>query len=92
MGRSTWKQVGVVGVDSGRILVADSCYWIKDEDYDKMSKLLDEQNWPNVLKINYDMGHEGKGVSVSSGYGDGTYPVEVKEKDGRIKELRVRFF
>jgi len=42
--------------------------------------------------MNYALGHPGLGVVVSTGYGDGEYPVEVRRnEDGRIAEVRVRF-
>ena len=31
-------------------------------------------------------------TAVSSGYGDGVYDVEVKRQNGRIKEVRIKFF
>jgi hypothetical protein len=36
--------------------------------------------------------HAGLGVTVSTGYGDGLYPVEVKRTSkGRIAEVRIVF-
>ncbi len=43
-------------------------------------------------QFNYDAGHPGLGVVVSSGYGDGEYPVYVKyDNKGNIKEMKVTF-
>ncbi len=43
-------------------------------------------------QFNYDAGHPGLGVAVTSGWGDGTYPVFVKyNKHGDIKEMKVTF-
>jgi len=47
---------------------------------------------PLRKSFNYDLGHEGLGVCVDSGYGDGTYPVYVIVEDGRVKEVKVIFF
>jgi hypothetical protein len=34
---------------------------------------------------------EGVGVAVSTGWGDGKYPVEVKHRAGRVAEVRIVF-
>ncbi len=83
------KQIGVVGVDSGTLLLGDPCYWLSDEDYNK--ELL-QSNFDKSHQVNYDLGHAGKGVIVSSGYGDGCYPVFATIQDGRVKEVTVKFF
>ena len=45
-----------------------------------------------VKSFNYKAGHNGLGMVVSTGYGDGTYPVFIKRNDeGRISEIRVKF-
>ena len=46
-----------------------------------------------VAQWSYGMGHAGLGVSVSTGYGDGVYPVFVRREahTGRIAEVRVKF-
>jgi hypothetical protein len=83
-----WEQVGVVGVDAGCILLGDPSYWMSGKDYDKLIC----NGWSESLQINYDLGHAGKGVVVSSGFGDGCYPVYVKKQHGRVKEVRIKFF
>ena len=45
----------------------------------------------NHWQLNYDAGHPGLGVCVSTGWGDGMYPVEVRKIAGRIAEVRVKF-
>lgn len=84
-----WEQAGVVGVDAGCILLGDPCYWMKKEDYDKHICL---DGWSDFKQVNYDLGHAGKGVIVSSGFGDGCYPVYIKKQHGRVKEMRIKFF
>jgi hypothetical protein len=38
------------------------------------------------------MGHAGAGVAVSSGYGDGVYPVFAHyNKDGRVARVEIIF-
>ena len=104
---SEWKKIGEVGVDSGQVMLTDPCYidsqWKKtegDTDYDK--KPTKEYSYEGCClatcsddcygQLNYEMGHAGAGVVVSSGYGDGSYPVYAKfNKDGHIMEVKVVF-
>ncbi len=96
--------VGKIGVDAGLVWIGDPCYILHK---DKLPKSLGK-DWgefcdalhgnDNVLKsFPYDMGHEGLGVCVSSGYGDGEYPVyaEIRDEgDGwgeRVRVVTVRF-
>jgi hypothetical protein len=89
MSKTETKQIGVVGVDSGTMLLGDPCYWLSDKDYEKE---VVHPNFDKSRQICYDLGHAGKGVIVSSGYGDGCYPVIAKFQDGRVKEVTVKFF
>lgn len=93
----TWEKVGEVGVDAGLMWLGDPCYVLHEEKKPKdigkdwedfCSQMGDE----DAVQFNYDLGHAGLGVCVRTGYGDGVYPVEVKRKDGRVKEVRIRFF
>lgn len=90
-----WKKIGVVGVDSGCILLSDPCY--RDQkDIQDWLEVLEKTDFPTKVQLNYDMGHEGAGVIVSSGLGDGCYDVEVLEGevDGwgkRILGVRIMF-
>ena len=46
----------------------------------------------DTLQFNYDKGHKGLGVCVSTGYGDGFYPVLVKRNaEGRVMAVMVDF-
>ena len=94
---TTWHEAGSVGVDAGLCWVGDPCYILHTdekpkaigEDWSDFCNLLSH---PTVQQFNYDMGHAGLGVCVSTGYGDGLYPVEVRYSDeGRVAELRVTF-
>jgi hypothetical protein len=95
-------KIGDVMVDSGQMMVGDPCYLHdfkagefdpngpKTENgeysYDGASRAtLYGQNLGGVIG-------EGRAVCVSSGYGDGTYPVHVEIKEGRVKRLIVTFF
>jgi len=151
------KQIGVVGVDSGQLVICDPCYidseWDHNDEYDRdqvfdvsyMGKksvfdmgeaLKNGINFNTLLKqyenltmnelvkegfakerpvketktfgyngcckatisknrggqLNYKMGHAGAGVAVSSGYGDGVYPVIAHYNDeGRVAKVEIIF-
>ena len=90
--KTNWKEIGVIGVDSGCVLLADPCYWLKKKDYQKTVC----SEWGNVKEIPYSLGHMGKGVLVRSGLGDGTYSVKalIENVPGwgeRVIEIRIKF-
>lgn len=95
---SGWEEVGVVGVDAGLIWLGDPCYCVTPDADEHPAKTWSEfcgmlpKQATATQQFNYKMGHRGLGVCVSSGYGDGCYPVEVKRQNGRIKEVRIKFF
>ncbi|MGH7974862.1 MAG: DUF4241 domain-containing protein [bacterium] len=96
-----WEKVGEVGVDAGMIWIGDPCYVVSKDASDVFpswkkfcAELFkgDDSGCPQTKQWNYKMGHAGLGVSVSSGYGDGTYDVFVKRThDGHIAEAKVVF-
>ena len=97
-----WTKVGVIGVDAGLCWIGDPCYVLhrdgsevhKDigNDWHGFCYRLWEREKSGAAQWKYDAGHAGLGVSVSTGYGDGTYDVLVrKSKDGRIAEVKVVF-
>lgn len=109
MKTTTKKLVGYVGVDSGQVMITDPCYLGKfkaPEDCD--GDLFNEENKGKysysgacVATLSEDQAgqlDEGvTGVAVSSGYGDGSYPVYVEYSDEgewgvRIKSVTVEFF
>jgi hypothetical protein len=93
---SKWETVGVCGVDAGLIWLGDPCYIIgkdaNEQPVETWSDFCVAIAGNDTKQFNYKGGHPGLGVCVSSGYGDGEYPVQVKRKDGRIKEVRIKFF
>lgn len=98
MERNKWEKVGVIGVDAGLCWIGDPCYVVsKDasnvfETWDEFCSQLFKNEISGVKQWNYAMGHAGLGVSVSTGYGDGEYPVYVKRNtEGRITEAKVVF-
>jgi len=92
MSKTIKKEIGVVGVDSGQLLVCDPCYlsdWDNTESNDPDPKKF---NYDNVCRItlkapdyagqiNHDLGHPGRAVAFASGFGDGVYPVIAHFKD-----------
>lgn len=92
-----WEQVGKIGVDAGLCWIGDPCYCVTpdsdehpaqtwDEFCDKLGDDHKHKQW------NYKRGHAGLGVTVETGYGDGTYPVYVKKnRHGRVVEVKVCF-
>ena len=93
-----WELIGHVGIDAGLCWIGDPCYILhKDKpsasigkDWDEFCNLLGD-SYPTKKSFPYDLGHEGLGVCVSTGYGDGFYPVYGKKQDGRIMELYINF-
>ena len=94
-----WEKVGVVGVDAGLVWLGDPCYILHTKKpkaigkaWGDLAKSLDLRLGNDAVQMNYDKGHPGLGVIVTSGYGDGEYPVEVRRlEDGTIAEVRVVF-
>ena len=92
-----WERIGEIGVDAGLCWLGDPCYILHQETPPKdigknwedfCDRIIDE----NIKQFNYNMGHAGLGVCVSTGYGDGCYPVLAKfNKEGRIAEVKITF-
>lgn len=94
--KKDWETVGEIGVDAGICWIGDPCYILhtkpKPKAIGKTWHEFCEKLDSNHTQFNYDLGHAGLGVCVSTGYGDGTYPVEVrKNSEGRVMEVRVKF-
>lgn len=86
-----WQRVGEIGVDAGLVMVGDPCYAaLKSHPIRKWDKfccmLIDD-----ATQLNYAHGAPGLGVVVSSGYGDGNYPVYIKRDRGVVTEMKVVF-
>lgn len=97
--------VGHIGVDAGLCWLGDPCYIMHTdkppkaigEDWGEFCNTIDDDKHPTMQSYNFDMGHEGLGVLVSSGIGDGLYPVyaeveELKNWGKRVKKVWVEFF
>lgn len=85
--------VGHFSVDSGQAMIGDPCYldeW-KTNDGEEWNLEGKENHYSyqgasaTTLKMNAGSLGDGSAVVLSTGYGDGTYPVYVhKNEDGRI--------
>lgn len=74
-----WRLLGEVGVDTGRLLIADPAYDVEDVETSLLDGELVEQCGPRGLALVFP-----------SGYGDGLYPVYGRlNEDGRVVEVRI---
>lgn len=97
--------VGRVGVDAGMVMVGDPCYLDKFTDHEFDDEKVEAQRASGKYDYSYSgacaatlsensAGQLGIGdaVAVSSGYGDGVYPVYAHyNHEGRIERLEVVF-
>lgn len=83
--------IGVVGVDSGQLMICDPCYidsnWERQEfdpDTPKWRREAEGLGYNHVCRVTsqkpgggipYLLGHDGLAVAFRSGYGDGIYEV-----------------
>jgi len=99
MSKKTEKVIlGEISVDSGQVIIVDPCYldaWEKTKEgkgqfggghYEKCCNLNCKGHGGQLFVSGF-----GTGVASKSGYGDGVYPVEAIIKNGRVKELRIKF-
>lgn len=103
MKKTTKKVIGYCAVDSGQLFICDPCYlrdW-KDGDYNEKQAKKPTNHYAEacIATLGEDMGDEvlvsgiaGTGVAVSTGYGDGDYPVLAEYEDDRVKSISIYFF
>jgi hypothetical protein len=99
--RNNRKLIGEIGVDAGLCWIGDPCYILHADpkpiaigkDWDQFCAILhDDNQYPTCKQFAYDMGHAGLGVVVSTGYGDGVYPVYAEfNNEGRVAKVCVEF-
>jgi hypothetical protein len=103
----TWESAGTISVDAGCVMVGDPCYTQGRDATSAVETWQEflERTWPEsfgaaaehgphtaMSDVAQAIGGSGVGIVVSSGYGDGQYPVFVRRNDeGRVAELRVVF-
>lgn len=91
--KGEWVEVGMVGVDSGRITITD---YPNEPQVQNAWELMEKANWPDTLQLNFEAGHPGAGVTIRAGLGDGVYPVYVRFEDvegwgRRVAEAKIVF-
>ena len=92
-------KVGYIGIDAGLCWVGDPCYVMgKDSGYgvktwkefcDKHDKAADESEfgWNACEPLG-----DGIGFAISTGYGDGAYPIYIeRDRDGAVSKIIVDF-
>jgi hypothetical protein len=86
---SEWQVIGEVPIDTGRLALVDPMNAEVVADHE-----LGVPGTLNYEAVSNDLG-VGVAVYVSTGLGDGVYPIEVRfeeaEEVTRIAEVRVRF-
>jgi len=95
------QKIGTIGIDARLCWIGDPCYILHKEgdqkpkeigkDWDDFCDKLGE-DYPTKKQFNFDLGHPGLGIVISTGYGDGEYPVYADIVDGKIKSVTVKFF
>lgn len=103
MPQSNWQRVGHIDVDAGLCWVGDPCYILHAQGENAPTEI--GKNWREFCDIlplegaaleqckafGHRPGETGLGVCVPTGYGDGSYPVYVKVKEGRVAAVMVDF-
>jgi hypothetical protein len=74
------RKIGVIGIDTGRCLIGDPCY-IEDMP-SKPRKAKSKREWRQAWPC----------IEVSTGWGDGIYPVYAEiDEDGSVASVTVQF-
>jgi len=89
-----WKKIGIIGVDSGQVVISDPAYFKQLPSYSRISKI-------SLSKKHQLKNPKGIKISVVSetGLGDGVYPVyanigkfkNIPKAGKRVKALLIKF-
>lgn len=87
------KKIGSIGVDAGCVWIVDPCYVLDDRGTEPFRGKTWSEHCESlrVLDTPARSGQFEEGVVVSSGYGDGEYPVYAEYQDGRVKRVIIEF-
>lgn len=92
------KLIGKCPVDSGTLMLVDPCYVLRDTTRSKdENEALPTYNdavlhdWGTHTKISGRVPGFDLGTIVSSGYGDGCYPVYADIEGGTVRSVTVVF-
>jgi len=94
------KHIGNIGVDAGLCWIGDPCYVLPEDSHERTDEAIHDWSvFCNTMRdkmshaFTYKLGHEGLGVCVSTGYGDGLYPVvaDIDKRSNRIKSVTITF-
>src|SRR5438874_1752994 len=98
---TTVKHIGDIGIDAGLCWIGDPSHILHarpkpkaiGKDWHDFCRLLHRSECPAAAApLPYDDGRPGLGVVVSTGDGDGRYPVYAEfTPDGRIAKVWVEF-
>jgi|TARA_R110001583_G_scaffold27717_7_gene98766 hypothetical protein len=94
------KKIGSIGVDGGMCWIGDPCYVLPDDAsqrlnlWNKLLKAMENKLYTSMNYITKNISNkyaEGLGVCVTTGYGDGEYPVYAEIEDNTIKSVTIVF-
>ena len=91
------EKVGEFAVDAGICWIGDPCYVLPEDASHADSvrdwwKFCDQIKEADTTQFNFKQGHTGLGVCVSTGWGDGMYPVYIERcQEGRVARVVIQF-
>lgn len=102
--RNGLVQIGTVGIDAGMLYLGDPCYFIErplgampwgtflETMYEATGEKENAAYWPVRMKYaETDPRAFQAGMVVTTGDGDGEYPVYAVIKDGRVRRVVIDF-